>query len=106
MSLLNLLAFIEKRPQMYIREKKVELLESFIGGYFLCMSEHNLIKEQDLAFRDTFYDWIFEKYKSDKLNHGISWVNLIVQLSEKNKKNDFDLFFELLSEFKKEKGIV
>ncbi len=100
MNLVNLLEKIEERPLMYVREKSLNLLESYINGYFLCQIENNLINKEDKIFRDEFYYWLKDKFE---LDYGISWVDLITQISQKENKNDFDLFFNLLKIFKSEK---
>lgn len=102
MNLIELLVYIEKRPLMYLREKNLILLESFINGYFLCQNENNLIDKNDEIFRNEFYYWLQKKYA---LANGVSWVDLIIQMSKHENKNDFDLFFHLLKIFKTEKSI-
>ena len=36
MNFLDLLVYVEKRPLMYLSEKNMKILESFITGYYLC----------------------------------------------------------------------
>lgn len=55
MSLIKFFMYIEKRPLMYLREKNLILLESFINEYFLCQNENNLIDKNDEIFRNEFY---------------------------------------------------
>ena len=55
MSIEELLPYIEKRPQMYFREKNVFFLETFLGGFFL--NEHYASD-----FRYDFYNWLQKKF--------------------------------------------
>lgn len=103
LTLLKLLESIEQRPQMYIKEKNLDLLESFISGYFLCQTENTISSPDDMIFKSEFYNWIYPKYQY--LTNDISWVEFIKQISKKENKDEFPLFFELLKDFKKEKEL-
>lgn len=104
MNLLKLLQYIEKRPRMYIRDTRLELLESFISGYFLCQAQNKIASKDDEIFRAEFYDWIYSKYNN--LSNDISWLGLIRQISQNESKEEFDMFFELLKDFNKDKGLL
>ncbi|SIP96117.1 hypothetical protein SAMN05880574_10316 [Chryseobacterium sp. RU37D] len=54
MNINELMFYIEKRPQMYFREKNVYYLEAFLGGFFVneFMQDNNLKKD----FRPSFYE--------------------------------------------------
>lgn len=80
MTLLKLLEYIEQRPHMYLKEKKLDLLESFINGYFICQ-------------------------KHEYLTNQTAWPGLIKQISKREGKDEFSSFFELLKDFKKEKAL-
>ena len=60
MNCLDLLAYIEKRPLMYLSEKNIKILESFITGYYLCEGLNDIPSQKDDIFREKLYYWIME----------------------------------------------
>ena len=54
MNIAELLPYIEKRPQMYFREKNVYFLEAFLGGFFVNEYLKNMDFKND--FRSDFYE--------------------------------------------------
>ena len=51
MNFLDLLTHVEKRPLMYLSEKNIKILESFITGYYLCEGLNDIPSQKDDIFR-------------------------------------------------------
>ncbi|MCS3533017.1 hypothetical protein [Chryseobacterium sp. JUb7] len=100
MSIEELLLKIEKRPQMYFREKDVYFLETFLGGFFA--SEY--LKDKDFKddFRSSFYEWLQRKFN---LENNLTWADFIEIISKTENLNSVDVFFREYHLFKKEKSI-
>ncbi|MEE6128241.1 hypothetical protein V2E39_12685 [Chryseobacterium arthrosphaerae] len=92
MNIEELLPCIEKRPQMYFREKNVFFLETFLGGFFL--NEH--YKDD---FRYDFYNWLQKKFN---LENNSTWADFIEIISKNENLNSVDVFFREYYLFKKE----
>lgn len=100
MNLIQLLKSIEKRPGMYLGQRDLGLLQSYINGFYMCEIQNKIVDKNDERFQDEFYHWLKKKYELEACN---SWKELIKQLSEKNGKDELDLFFSVFNEFKREK---
>jgi hypothetical protein len=99
-SLIALLGKIEMRPRMYIKDLDINLLQSFINGYFVCESLNNIVPDEDNTFKDNFWSWVREKYN---LEPSLDWSDMIEQITkEKKQKNSIKVFFEEFNHFKKE----
>ncbi len=92
MNIEELLPYIEKRPQMYFREKSVFFLETFLGGFF---SNEN--HKDD--FRYDFYNWLQKKFN---LENNLTWADYIFKISQNENMNSVDIFFREYYLFKKE----
>ncbi|MBK1897375.1 hypothetical protein [Chryseobacterium paridis] len=88
MNIEELLLHIEKRPQMYFREKNVYFLETFLGGFFV----NEYLKNKDFKndFRSGFYYWLKNKFN---LEENTTWADYIDIISQKEELNSFDVFF-------------
>lgn len=96
MNIEELLPYIEKRPQMYFREKNVFFLETFLGGFLL--NEH--LKDDSFRdFRTIFYDWLQNKFC---LENKTTWADFIYIISQKENLNSVDVFFREYYLFKEE----
>ncbi|WP_185287473.1 hypothetical protein [Chryseobacterium lactis] len=92
MNIEELLPYLEKRPQMYFREKNVFFLEAFLGGFFF--NEHSADD-----FRSDFYNWLQKKFN---LENNLTWADFIEIISQKENLNSVDIFFREYYLFKKE----
>jgi len=88
MNIEELLSHIEKRPQMYFREKNVFFLETFLGGFFI--SEYFKNKDFKDDFRSNFYEWLQNKFN---LENSTTWADFIDVLSKNEDINSVDVFF-------------
>lgn len=88
MNIEELLPYIEKRPQMYFREKNVYFLETFLGGFFV--SEYLKDKDFKNDFRSDFYEWLQKKFN---LENNTTWADFIEIVSENENLNSVDVFF-------------
>ena len=104
MSCLDLLAYVEKRPFMYLSEKNIKLLESFITGYYLCEGLNDIPSQKDDIFREKFYYWLIEQFDFLQTTH--TWRGLIEQIAKFENRDEFDCFFDYLRLFKENYGIV
>ena len=97
MNIEELLPYIEKRPQMYFREKDVYFLETFLGGFFV--SEY--LKDNNFKddFRSNFYEWLQNKFN---LQNNTTWADFIDIISKNENLNSVDVFFREYHLFKKE----
>lgn len=82
---------IKKRPGLYLEEKSLSRLDSFILGY--CKCESDLGIEKNILF-DGFQEFVQEKYgiKSHSASQIISFYSI-------SKSDAFDKFYSLLDEF-------
>jgi hypothetical protein len=100
MNVVQLLDSIQKRPGMYLGKRDLDLLQSYINGFYTCEVLNKMVDEKDEQFQNDFYHWLQKKYELASCN---SWRDLVKQLSEKNGKDEMDLFFAVFNEFKTEK---
>jgi len=61
MNFLDLLTHVEKRPLMYLSEKNIKILESFITGYYLCEGLNDIPSQKDDIFREKFFKYMKKK---------------------------------------------
>jgi len=88
MNIAELLPYIEKRPQMYFREKNVYFLEAFLGGFFVNEYLKNMDFKND--FRSDFYEWLQNKFNIENKS---TWADFIDIISQKENLNSVDVFF-------------
>lgn len=96
MNIEELLSHIEKRPQMYFRERDVYFLETFLGGFFV--SEYLKDKNFKNDFRSNFYKWLQNKFN---LQDNSTWADFIDLISKKENLNSVDVFFREYHLFKR-----
>ena len=86
---------------MYIKDLNIDLLQSFISGYFVCESLNKIVSDDDNVFKDNFWPWLREKYDFDS---SLDWSDMIKQITIKKKEeNTIRVFFEEFNHFKREK---
>ena len=103
MNFLDLLTHVEKRPLMYLSEKNIKILESFITGYYLCEGLNDIPSKKDDIFREKFYDWLIEQFDFLQTTH--TWRGLIEQIAKFEKRDEFDCFFYYLKLFIENHGL-
>ena len=54
MNFLDLLVYVEKRPLMYLSEKNIKILESFITGYYLCEGLNDIPSQKMIFLEKNF----------------------------------------------------
>lgn len=94
----ELMLHIEKRPQVYVGEKKLSLISAFLDGY-LFNDVVRLGERAKYDFRYNFGEWLKNKYHY-KLELG--WSTMINEISEKENLDSVDIFFREYHLFKKE----
>ena len=103
MNFLDLLVYVEKRPLMYLSEKNMKILESFITGYYLCEGLNDIPSKKDDIFREKFYDWLIEQFDFLQTTHTLRV--LIEQIAKFEKRDEFDCFFYYLKLFIENHGL-
>ncbi|WP_288445553.1 hypothetical protein [uncultured Chryseobacterium sp.] len=95
----ELMYYIERRPQQFIGEKNIFLLNAFLTGY-LYNDSIRLGERADYDFRSDFNDWLQNKFN---YHNSFSWSNIINEISQKENLNAIDVFFREYHLFKKRK---
>lgn len=93
--LLKLLLEVEKRPGLYIGNKELRRLDSFIFGYRFAKMEDDC--EFGKWFESDFHTYLAEKYNDKRT---LNVAGLIIENEEDG--NSTDAFFRLLHEFLEE----
>jgi len=91
MELKELIVNIEKRPQMYINDLNIHILETFLGGYLFGRSCNQELNVMDNAFRRDFNAWIANYYNAPLQT---AWNNTIYYY-EGNHNKSLERFFDL-----------
>jgi hypothetical protein len=98
LSICNLLEHIRKKPGLYIVERSIFRLDSFLGGYVLASSHAGfLLRDADDLAR--FRDWLAPRLGFTQSTSGAA--NMIRDKSTSDQ-DAFERFFVLWDEFKKE----
>ena len=87
----NLLMDIRKRPGVYLGQKSLTLLHSFLGGYIVRLAEEGYT---DVDLND------FQNYIANRFNiqSAHSWAH-IIRFYSGSEAEAFDRFYELLDEY-------
>lgn len=93
-SIRELIKEMERRPEIYIGERSLSLLNAFINGW-IYRNEASVI---DINLLANFQDWIQKKYQ---ITSSHSWARIISFHSSSDYKA-FDRFFNLFNEFLEE----
>lgn len=97
----DFLLSLREKPALYIGEKSLTRLNIYLAGY-----EHGLgrlgkaLKQRD-EFH-AFHDWVAAKLDFTSSTSG--WRGMILSRSA-SESAAFDLFFQLLEEFQRERGL-
>ena len=81
---------LRKRPELYLRENDIMLLEAFIGGYFTALGSGY----QENCFLRGFTEFCSDTF-NDKRN--INWAHFISEYA--SKEDGLPMFFSLLDKF-------
>lgn len=95
MSLLELLAEIEKRPDMFLGKRSIENLKVFLDGYALAQYHHQVEISDDWKLLGRFQEWVQTKYNIQLTQ---SWANILLFHSP-DEYHALDLFFQDFKEF-------
>lgn len=99
MDLIQVLSYVKERPIMYLKAKTLNQLTAFITGWRTALSTHQIEYPAEEKFYNEFYYYLRLNYK---LKREHSWEEMIEKMAKNKKKDAFDLFFELLEEFKRQ----
>lgn len=93
-SLFEVLDEVRRKPTLYVSERSIEALKSFISGYLLARHE--------IDFRDAdrwraFADWIVARLRPE--TGAYDWAHLL-RFRSPDTVTGFEYFFELLGEFR------
>lgn len=91
--LASILARIREKPNMYLGQKSISLLYSFLCGYSVCLLEHT--NYTDDLFYHEFQTFVANRYNivTDQ-----NWCS-ILRFFSNDETDAFNLFFELLDEY-------
>jgi cobalamin biosynthesis Co2+ chelatase CbiK len=92
------LSKVEKRPGMYMWNKNIIHLRSYIAWYKSCLRERWIEENEKPTFSE-FNDWVKDYYNYDYSTSW--WCNMILENS-KDEEDALNTFFELLEKFKDE----
>jgi hypothetical protein len=94
---------------MYLGKSSITLLRTYLDGFDLAYAINSLQfnwrkfrSNKETQNDDNFQNWVAEKILGRK-ETPMGWCSLILEKTEKNEEQAFDLFFALLEEFKLEK---
>jgi len=98
MGLHKLLASIEKRPLMYLKDYNIDILSAYLQGYYMGRYESNNLDKEDEYFQ-SFYNWLQKYY--DVSNSSAKWSSILLYYNASHK-TAIEKFFELYKEWYKE----
>ncbi|CAM1344658.1 hypothetical protein [Tenacibaculum amylolyticum] len=84
------------RTPMYIGEKKISALNSFIHGIYYAFETYNVDEAYILK---GFDDWVANYYKYSESTLG--WKNMILEHFNYDEEKSLEEFFNLYDKFKK-----
>jgi len=93
-SITIILMKIEKNPLLYLDEKDLRLLHSFIDGYLICEADNN--QNESMMFFESFKNYFNGIYG---LRSYFGWCSILRQESHSEEEEAFDKFFELFNAF-------
>jgi hypothetical protein len=97
-NLYDLLERMRERPAMYLGEKRISSLRTFIDGYHFATLEHNIssIENPPLGVLNL---WMANKFGWGETSAG--WNSILLIESQGDEAKALDHFFDLLPEFRK-----
>ena len=82
---------------MYIGDKSIMALKSFIDGYFYAIRANNIDADDNIKF-DDFHDWVAGQFNWKESTAG--WSRIILRECNENEELAIDKFFVLYDKFK------
>ena len=98
-SVYDILELVRRRPPMYLDERSISRLRSFLVGYQCGLGSHGLTFRADRPDFHSFHDWVAQRLGFSSSTAG--WCNMILKKST-DEQDALDRFFILLDEFRKE----
>ena len=95
-SIVELLKFIRTRPLMYIGDKKISSIHSFLDGFHYALYLNHIKGEDIIPF------WYFHEFVSRHYNWGEStagWCHIILEENSNDEERSLNVFFELFEQF-------
>ncbi len=93
----DILAMIKTRPGMYLGQRSLTALSSFIDGYFFAIGENGILIEEENPPFSQLNNWVARYYK--RYGSTAGWKNIILR-EVGDEAKACDVFFELLELFK------
>ncbi len=84
------------KPGMYLREKKISLLDAFLAGVYYSIDTYGVDEE---IFLDGFHDFVAEHYRWKESTAG--WKNILLKECKGDEEKALDEFFKLYDAYKK-----
>jgi hypothetical protein len=89
-----------KRTAMFIGDRKISSLDSFVQGYFYAVQSNDVFIENKVEFNE-FHDWVAGHFKWKESTAG--WRRIILQECNEDEELALNKFFELYDQFKERK---
>lgn len=96
MNIYDLIDQIQQRTAMFIPDKSINSLQTYLGGYETCMWVHAIL-EQDVPVFRHFHEWLTRCYNFEFTSSGWAYA---IQYNEPDQE-PLQKFFELVQEFQK-----
>lgn len=96
----DIIELICPRPAMYIGENRISSLRTFLDGYSLALSTHEINKENNKKVIPFwfFHTWVAKYYNWYESTAG--WNNIILKENSGNEERALETFFILFEKFK------
>lgn len=98
-----MLDLIKRTPHFSLTSKSISSLQDFLNGYMLFGCTENIYHPGEPNF-DEFKYWILEKGKGTT-GIGNPYSTVLLELCNGDEEKAFDIFFEYLEQFKKDKTL-
>lgn len=94
----QLIEQIRQRPEMYVRDRSLSELSCYLHGYMACLAIHGIKDVNDGRLFDPreFNIWLYE----ERGWSGSAGLAYALEEQTASKAEAFDLFFELVEEFR------
>jgi len=96
-NIFDLIDLIQKRTAMFIPDKSINSLKTYLDGYDTCMWVHGII-ELDVPMFKHFGEWLVRMFNYQFTSYGWAYA---IQNTIDNKQDPLQLFFQLVREFRK-----
>ena len=84
------------KTEMYIGDKKINILKAFIDGYLFALEANNIYQAEKEKFTE-FHDWVANYFGWYESTAG--WKNIILEECNGDEEIAVDKFFELFDKF-------